>query len=307
MSVYKYKDTNLSDLFASGGHTTSTTNFRVNDSSTGLQFLEGGTSSTVKNQSNNFIDYQNNTGLKNNNVDIGNNFCPYYLDITANVTNQSVPSWCDYIVAFALGGGGYVGYGRNTDDQKHTSGSGGGGGFIAWKSPTDLGSTGCTYSVVVAGGTGRNPGAGGGTSYVTIRNSSGGGIGYCWGYGGGASQSVNGDDDDETHHNTRAGGGGGSSNAAGGEILRQYTGPQGGWGGGAVWDGQTNAATTQGDRVHTWGSNYGRGGYWGTFSNTGGVGNGGNDGDDGLNGHGPGHDERIKPGEPGIVRLYFFS
>ena len=201
MSAYKYRNTNLSDIFQSGTHTTSTSNFRVGGSSTGLQFLQGGTTSTVRDQNNKFIDYQNQTGFKNNNIDIGSSFCPKYQDFTYQSTpvDTAVPSWCDHIVAFTLGGGGFVGHGRNTDDEKHTSGSGGGGGFIAWKSPSNLGSTGCTYKVTVSGYSARYVGAGGGWSYVEIKDNSGAPIGTCWGQGGYSSPSVHGNDDDDHH------------------------------------------------------------------------------------------------------------
>jgi hypothetical protein len=250
-------------------------------------------------------------------------------------TDVPIPKWCNYIIAIVIGGGGWVNNGRSEviggTDNDYTSGSGGSGGIIAWKSPElihttaaplkydinielgrqkQLGNMGFTYN------TGQYPGYGG-NAWIDIYKTEGGvniGVGSCQGSGGHQSNWVTGDDDDDTHGTTLVGGAGGVVSSTNGTVLYSTGGYQGGNGVGGKdldppgfnnpsnpthgWDdGTTIANNSLAGKVDSW-TNAGRGAYWATGDN--------------VAEQTPGQTSwldaaRIDGGSNGTIRVYFIA
>ena len=106
-----------------------------------------------------FDDKQRNVGYKTNADDIGPKCCAKFVDYTADSGNIPVPTWVDYFNVLAVGEGGGKGNGRYThgndsDERIRSQGTtGSSGGFIAWKSQTNLGNVyGFYYKVVFGSG-----------------------------------------------------------------------------------------------------------------------------------------------------------
>lgn len=201
--------------------------------------------------------------------DIGSNFTAYYTDYFTYTSNGlpydhrgkgngsdvnttvNLPDWVDHIVVLAVGGGGYVGRGKSSDDQHWSSAEGGSGGFIAWKSPSGIKS----YNVNIPR---RHQGTHNGQhSTVRVYNSQNAinEVGWCQAHGGGHSVEPGGDDDD-TDYNTIIGnglnGGGGYGNHHG-SVLFSAIGATGASGvGGAHYGYHGGSNNAQASRVHGW-------------------------------------------------------
>jgi hypothetical protein len=89
-----------------------------------------------------FSDNQRNVNYKLNNEDIGPKCCAKFIDMygaTSNPVERLIPKWVDYLYVIAVGQGGSRGWRRGGSDNHAAGGSGSSGGFIVWKSPTNLG------------------------------------------------------------------------------------------------------------------------------------------------------------------------
>lgn len=89
-----------------------------------------------------FSDNQRNVNYKVNNEDIGPKCCAKFIDMygaTSNPVERTIPKWVDYLYVIAVGQGGARGNARGGSDNHAAGGSGSSGGFIVWKSPTNLG------------------------------------------------------------------------------------------------------------------------------------------------------------------------
>lgn len=234
---------------------------------------EGGTSVTSE-LSNVGVDGQNTGFFKlasatNTNQDIGDSFTAQYTDYFTYTSNGlpydhsgkgngsnvnttvNLPDWVDHIVVLAVGGGGYVGRGKATDDEHWSSAEGGSGGFIAWKSPSGIKS----YNVNVPR---RNQGTNNG-QHSTVRVYSGQNatneVAWCQAHGGGRSVEPGGDDDDTPSHTISGSGlnvGGGSANNHG-SVLFSATGTKGANGvPNANWGYHGGSNNAQASRVHGW-------------------------------------------------------
>lgn len=98
-----------------------------------------------------FDDKQRNVRYTKNGNDIGPQCCAKYIDYTAETGNIYFPTWVDYFMVIAVGEGGDKGSGRThgdgVNDGIHAQGgTGSSGGFIAWKSKTNLGNVRKQYS-----------------------------------------------------------------------------------------------------------------------------------------------------------------
>lgn len=322
--VYNNVEYNLSDIIASGStavptaensggkgviNTSISSIFNPNGNINPVDGAGGGTSVTSE-LSNVGVDGQNTGFFKlasstNTTQDIGDSFTAQYTDYftytgdglpydhknkgnggDVNIT-ENLPDWVDHIVVLAVGGGGYVGNGKETDDEKHTSAEGGSGGFIAWKSPSGIKS----YNVNIPR---RDQGTHNGKT-STVRVYSGQNatneVAWCQAYGGGKSveptkQSGRDkhNDDDTDDYSLRGGGlnvGGGYGNSHG-SVLFGSNGTQGARSSGTTY-GSSHAGSNnaQASRVHGWTkhftggqlSNYpggvtlgpGQGAYWGNI------------------------------------------
>lgn len=150
-------------------------------------------------------------GYQYNGSDIGPNCVANYVDVTNSVGYTDVPYWVDYYNVIIAGRGGLSGNGRNTNDQKWEGPTGSSGGFIIWKSTTNLGAQGekqfrinfGTSSTYFAIGPGNNS---------NVWDS------YCKANTGIDGHHVHGNDGNDTNSNTRiavAGGGTNTHNTAG--------------------------------------------------------------------------------------------
>jgi hypothetical protein len=88
-----------------------------------------------------FDDKQSNVGYKKNGDDIGPLCCATYIDYPAERSEPIFfPTWVDYFKVIAVGEGGNKGNGRNKNTDNYAQGgTGTSGGFIAFKSASDLG------------------------------------------------------------------------------------------------------------------------------------------------------------------------
>lgn len=295
----------LSDIFTAGSYNY-TDSFKDSNGSKINFGAQAGTTETFG------IDTQNANAtnfIASDGKDISNKFAAKYIDYgldrltyhgSSTTWTETVPGWCDYIIAIAVSGGGWVSYGRNTNDQNWTSGSGGSGAYVCWKSSTNLGGRNWKYSVQIHQGKRISSGGAdgdGGDAWIKILDNNDTLQDYVVARGGGQSGWVNGDDDDDTHWNNTAGSSGaggkaGTYNHSGGTILYYNKGSQGQQG---VWDryvGTTEVTNPNNTNIVKgdigW-SLAGRGAYWDT----------GNGID--LN------TERIDGGENGAVRIYFIA
>ena len=325
--VYNNVEYNLSDIIASGSTYVPTAEnaggkgvlniqipdpdnpFYPNGTMLTVTGAGGGTSVTSE-LSNVGVDGQNTGFFKlasatNTTQDIGDSFTAQYTDYFTYTgdglpydhkhkgnggdvnTTVNLDDWVDHIVVLAVGGGGYVGHAKETDDERHTSAEGGSGGFIAWKSPSGIKS----YNVYVPR---RNKETSNGkTSTVRVYNGQNATseVAWCQAHGGGRSVEPGAggwddshNDDDTDDYSLRGSGlnvGGGYGNSHG-SVLFGSNGVQGARSSGTTYGsshgGSNNA---QASRVHGWSkyfnngrlANYpggvtlgpGQGAYWGTI------------------------------------------
>ena len=244
-------------------------------------------------------------------------------------TDVPIPKWCNYIIAIVIGGGGWINNGRSNTYQKtdndYTSGSGGSGGMIAWKSPELIHTTDTTYTYDIKiekgrqGQIGKNgftynggqyPGNGGSCECTVKKNNTS--IGSCEATGGHQSNWVTGNDDDDTYGSTLIGGVGGGNSNTGGTVLYPYRGIDGSDGVGGYDkaknpndpndpthgfdDGTTTADNQLAHLVNGW-SNAGRGAYWATGDNI----------ETTPSGYNYLHAARIEGGSNGAIRVYFIA
>ncbi len=143
-----------------------------------------------------FNDKQKNVGYKTDGVDIGPRCCAKFVDYTADSDNIPVPPWVDYFNVLAVGEGGDKGGGRTTDDWsdgcRAQGPTGSSGGFIAWKSQTNLGNVyGFYYKVVF--------GSGSAEFQLYSPNAK---VGWCKADKGITGNTITGNDDDDVHVTT---------------------------------------------------------------------------------------------------------
>ena len=156
------------------------------------------------------LDQQRNIRYKSSGTDIGPSCCAKFVDKTASTSRWSIPAWVDYYIVIAIGEGGKLGYGRDTNDQHWRPPTGGTGGIITWKSPDGLGGNSYTAQVII-----------GESGWFGIYNSGGNLHAYCAGGKGGRGGWVHGDDGNDTHTgNANIGGGaGGGTDVSGGTVI----------------------------------------------------------------------------------------
>jgi hypothetical protein len=298
----------LSDIFDQTKTTSSIDSAFKDSDGTSLKFgsFSGSTTSIVYN--NKYIDEQRNSSskfIRSNGGDVSDYYSATYTDYGTSIHSTSatasesslssgnitIPAWCDYLICIIVGGGGWINYGRDTNDQHWTSGSGGEGGLVAWKSPTSLGGNNFSYKVTINYGTRSNTDGhdgDGGQSKVEIINSSNTTTAYAIANGGDQANWVDGNDDDDTHVASRVGGSGGNHTISGGTELYSTTGNKGMDSVNSRNDGVTNSKISQASKVHGW-NNQGQGAYW--------------DNGDGDNIN----STRIDGGINGAVRVYFIA
>jgi len=232
----------------------------------------------------------------------------------------TIPKWCNYIIAIVIGGGGWVNVYRDTNDQHFTSGSGGGGGIIAWKSPELIHKTDAPlkYDINIEFGRqkqvgtdnfdyepGEYPGKGGNvwiTIYKTEEGEEDIGLGSCQATGGQQAKWVTGGNDDNHNADSLTAVDGGQWSFLEGTRLYSSYGYKGEPGVVNWQDGTNNAYNGLAGQVDSW-ATAGQGAYWGPGDTPGPL--SGADSDDSYkNGL---QADRIEGGSNGACRVYFIA
>jgi len=162
-----------------------------------------------------FNDKAANCGYQYNGSDIGPNCVANYVDVTSSVSNVAVPDWVDYYNVIIAGKGGLSGNGRNTNDQKWEGPTGSSGGFIIWKSNTNLGAQGNKTFTITFGSSN--------TFFATRTGTTGSWDAYCKANTGIDGHHVHGNDGNDTNSNTRIAVAGGGTSTGGTATGTTYT------------------------------------------------------------------------------------